>query len=208
MNTIIANALGGYFETLYDVNIKLIKLCGIETFASYENNEWLVFDIIQDIFRLVPCVFDKKHSKLILDTKSGLLEFESDFKFIKDDFQFILDNYNPLLNSLRQVRNKYEHKMHSAKIVAQGSSSDGFFDFEFDVEKNKFTLYAHSLIDLITKLNCTYSKIQKEVYYFANNNNKLHYLYYQRLIRVNFNDFTKIYQDDNLQLIGRLMHKF
>lgn len=29
MDTKIANALGGYFETLYDANVKLIKLCGI-----------------------------------------------------------------------------------------------------------------------------------------------------------------------------------
>ncbi len=30
-----ANAVGGYFETLYGVNVKLIKLCGMDIMSAY-----------------------------------------------------------------------------------------------------------------------------------------------------------------------------
>ena len=58
MDAKIANSVGGYLETLYDVNVKLIKLCGMDVMSSYEKDERLVLDIIEDLCRLFPYKHD------------------------------------------------------------------------------------------------------------------------------------------------------
>ncbi len=208
MDVKIANAVGGYLETLYDVNVKLIKLCGIDIMSSYENNERLVLDIVQDIFRLFPYKYDRKKKLLALDYSGGLLEFKDAFEFLKNDFLDILKTNDELLNSIRQIRNKYEHKMHAVRIIGQGSGSLSLFDFDFVIDEIHFSLYAGSLIALLTQLNSVYLKIQREVAFFARDNGKTDYAYYRRLTRFDFDDFSKIYQDNNLRLIGKLMHTF
>ena len=70
MDVKIANALSGYFETLYDANVKLIKLCGINLLDVYANDERLVFSVIQNIYRLFPCKKLIGEEKLILDKTS------------------------------------------------------------------------------------------------------------------------------------------
>lgn len=89
MDVNIANSVGGYLETLYDVNVKLIKLCGMDIMSSYEKDERLVLDIIQDIFRLFPYRFDKRNKILKLDNNGGLLEFSDTFNFLENDFSDI-----------------------------------------------------------------------------------------------------------------------
>ena len=42
----IIDALGGYLKTLYDLNHKLIKLCGVDTLYPFDKT---ILDIIQDI---------------------------------------------------------------------------------------------------------------------------------------------------------------
>lgn len=208
MDINIANAVGGYFETLYDVNVKLIKLCGIDVFSPYGNDEIMVLDIIQDVYRLFPYKFDKVKNVLMLDNNGGLLEFKETFVFLEKDFSDILETNNKFLDSIRKIRNKYEHKMHAVKIVRQGGGSVTLFDFDFVIGGEHITLYVGSFIRLLTQLNSVYSKIQRDVDSFAQENGKSDYLYYMRLSRFNFNDFAKIYEDSNLRLIGKMIHTF
>ena len=94
MDTKIANALGRYFETLYDANVKLIKLCGINLSDVYANDDRLVLSVIQDVYRLFPYKNSKGKQNLILDKTSGLLEFTEVLDYLEDDFSRILkDNY-------------------------------------------------------------------------------------------------------------------
>lgn len=208
MDINIANAVGGYLETLYDVNVKLIKLCGMDVMNSFEKDQRLVLDIIQDIFRVFPCEYNTKSKALKLDDKGGLLEFGNTFDFLKNDFLNILNNNYELLDSIRKIRNKYEHKMHEVKIVGEGDGTFSLFEFDFVVEEKHITLCARNFITILTQLNAVYSKIQRDVSFFAQENDKIEYTYYRRLTRLDFNDFLKIYNDGNLRLIGKLMHKF
>ena len=41
----IANALFGYLETLYNLNQKLVKLCGIDVIDDFEGGEKDILDI-------------------------------------------------------------------------------------------------------------------------------------------------------------------
>ena len=44
MTTEIANALFGYLETLYNLNQKLVKLCGIDVIDDFEGGEKDILD--------------------------------------------------------------------------------------------------------------------------------------------------------------------
>lgn len=208
MDVKIANALSGYFETLYDANVKLIKLCGINLLDVYANDERLVFSVIQNIYRLFPCKKLREEEKLILDKTSGLFEFADVLDYLEDDFLNILKDNNEFLDSIRQIRNKYQHKRHAVKIVGAGSGTWNLFDFAFEVDGKEICLYTGDFIKFLSNLNSVYAKMQREVEIFAYENNKTDYAYYKRLSRFNFNDFYKIYHDTNLILIGKLMHNF
>ena len=54
MTVEIANALFGYLETLYNLNQKLVKLCGIDVIDDFESGEKEILDIIQDVPRIIP----------------------------------------------------------------------------------------------------------------------------------------------------------
>lgn len=212
MNVSIANDISPYFERLYSVNVRLIKLCGLDIMSSYEKHEEIILDIIHDLPRIFPCKYNKDENILELDYKGGLLEYGNEIVYLKEELEDILSsNYN-FLNEVRIIRNKYEHKMHGVKIVSEGTSSVDMFDFQFkyeyEGEAKKVSLHAVDFIKLISKLNKTYSKIQNEVSQCAIENCKTEYPYYNRLKRFDFLDFVKIYEDSNIRLIGKLMHEF
>lgn len=64
MNVEITNALSGYFETLYCLNQKLIRLCGINAVDDFENGEIYILEIIQNIPRLVALLVQQENQKI------------------------------------------------------------------------------------------------------------------------------------------------
>lgn len=112
MTVEIANALFGYLETLYNLNQKLVKLCGIDVIDDFESGEKEILDIIQDVPRIIPYSFNKKTQTLILKDRDGLLEYKDNISYLKEDYEKILfDNYE-FLDKIRKIRNKYEHNAH------------------------------------------------------------------------------------------------
>lgn len=209
MNIEIANAMYGYFETLYIMNQNLIKLCGAEIFYyRFSEFEKLTLDIIQDIPRLVPYSYDNKKQDLNLDNSNGLLEYQAEIKYIKEDYQNILDKYKDTLNKIRKIRNKYEHKMHDVKYQSSGTGTMSLFDIEFKVNNEFIRIYAGELIKLIKEINILFSKIAQEISIFAYQNRKEGYAYYERICRVDFKDFNDIYESNILRKIGKVMNKF
>lgn len=64
MNVTVANALSGYFETLYKMNQRLVKLCGIDIMNDNNTGEDIILDLIQDIPRVIPYSVKKGSGKL------------------------------------------------------------------------------------------------------------------------------------------------
>lgn len=206
MNIEIANAMYEYFETLYEMNQNLIKLCGAEIFYyRFSEFEKVTLDIIQDIPRLIPYSYDNKVQDLVLDDRNGLLEYQDEIKYIKEDYQDILNKYKETLN---KIRNKYEHKMHDVKYQSSGTGTASLFDIEFKVNDEYITIYAGELIRLIKEINILFSKIAQEISIFAYQNGKEGYTYYERICRVDFKDFNDIYESNILRKIGKVMNKF
>lgn len=204
----IANALFGYLETLYNLNQKLVKLCGIDVIDDFEGREKDILDIIQDVPRIIPYSFNKKTKKLEFKDRDGLLEYQDSILYLKDDYDRILSENYDFLDKIRKIRNKYEHKMHGVKHKSSGSGSLSLFDYTFMVENESIEITAGAFIKLLKSVNCLFSKIVRDISKFAYENHKEDYLYYRRITRFDFTDFNKIYDNDILRIVGKIMKKF
>lgn len=210
MNTKIINALFGYFETLYHLNQKLIKVCGVDVIDDFENTGEYIIDIIQNIPRLIPYSYNKDTEKLTFKNSDGLLEYNEQINYLNQDYNDILkDNYD-FLEKIRKVRNKYQHKMHGIRIKSSGSGSQHLFDYTFEIDENKeeITLCANSFIKLVKRINILFSKMALDVKKYVYDNQKTENLYYRRIARFEFTDFNKIYESDLLRMIGVLSRNF
>ena len=217
MNQNIAISLIGYFETLHIMNQKLIILCGDVFHHNFESRK-ILLDIIQDIPRVLPYSYDKKRNVLHYKNQDGLLEFKDELVYLEQDYNTILENNYDFLEKIRQIRNKYEHKMHAAKNMTYGSGPLVMFEYEFLIENspnNEITLTIESkeFIKLFKELNVLFSKMQKEVmlhnYKSEDSEIKdLYYKYYKRMCRFDFSNFNKLYDSDQLQLFGQAMLDF
>ena len=205
----IANALSGYFETLYEMNRDLITLCGVNVIDNSGQYEKHIKDVIQAVPRLVPYDYAKKEKTYIINPRDGLLEFSDHLPFLLGDYEKILQCHNDFLSDVKIIRNKFEHKMHGARLVAgiSGSSSVAFA-FTYEVGDRKITLCASEIIRFVKDINCLFSKIQNQIISFAYENGKSDYPYYRRLIRYDFCDFNKIYESDVLGIVGKVLFPF
>lgn len=203
------NALSGYFETLYNLNRDLITLCGLDVIDNSGQYEVYIKNVLQAVPRLVPYVYDKGNEKYVIDSRNGLLEFSDQLPFLKDRYETILQNHLCFLTKVKKIRNKYEHKMHGARLVAGGSiSGRATFDMTYEVGEQKIDLTADEFIRFTKDINVLFSDIQKEVDRYAFESNKSDYLYYRRLLRYDFCDFNKLFESPVLHLFGKALFPF
>lgn len=208
INIEIANALSGYIETLYNLNCKLLKLCGTDVFNGVNDNPKLILEVLSEIPRLIPYIRNKKNQKLEIKKEDGLLEFSNELQFLDEDYNNILIQHYDLLGNIKNIRNKYEHKLHKVKIITSGNGSICLFDFEFFVEGENIYIHADACINLIKDLNKLFSKIVKEIKNYANANEKTGYAYYKRMQRFDFLDFNKIYDSNLIRIVGIVMNEY
>ena len=206
MNIEIASSLSGYIETLYNLNQKLIKLCGTNVSLKYEFSHKEILDIIQDIPRLVP--YSNNDGILECSNSDGLLEYRKEIPYIIGDYNEILKNNYNILNKIRKIRNKYEHKMHEIKRRSSISGKYSYFEFVFKVKNEIIKIEAKELVDLLKQLNVLFSKLIKDIKKNISDEDKIRHPYYKRITRFDFENFNKIYNSELLWIIGNCMLDF
>ena len=208
MNKEIAKSLYGYFETLYNINRKLIELCGINILLEEEGEEKLLFDIIIDIPRVLPYSKNKKTKKLEFKDRDGLLEYKNSIIYLEAEYNDILAKHYDFLNKVKEIRNKYEHKMHGISNESFGGGTMILFNYVFIIDENRIDINSDDLINLIKDINCLYSRISKDVLTFAYENELYDFPYYRRLCKTDFQIFNDIYDSKDLRKIGRIMRNY
>lgn len=208
MNFVIANAISGYLETLYNMNKKLIRICGVDIMNDTDLCETLVLDLIQDIPRVIPFSYNGNTKRIELDEKNGLLEFSSEIAYLMNDYCDVLEVNRDFLDNVRQIRNKYEHIMHGVKNVSSSSGSTELFQFTFDVKGNVISVTSNEFISTMSMLNILFDKIVGEVKHYAEIHSKSNYPYYKTISRHIFSDFNKIYKSDLLRVVGRISKNY
>lgn len=202
-----------YFETLYEMNQKLIILCGD---IFYFNSRKKLLEVIQDIPRVIPYSFNNRTEKLELNERDGFLEFKGQIEYLELDFKAILENNYDFLNKIRLIRNKYEHKTHAEKPLNYGTGPNIEFEYEFLIESDEefvVEVTSKEFIKLLKELNVLYSKIQKEIWrcsYKTGNQEEdnLYYQYYKKMCRFDFEKFNDIFDSNLLQIFGQSMLEF
>lgn len=208
MTVKVANALYRYFETLYMLNQNLIVLCGIDAIDDREQSEAYIDKVVQAVPRLVPYVFEKQKSSYVISEESGLMEFSAEIPFLKNDYENILQKHMEFLIKAKKVRNKLEHQMHGAAIVATFSSSTSLFGITYNVKGTEYQLDADKIIEFVKDMNNLFSKIQTLVDQFACSNKLEDHPYYWRLIRHSFLEFNKVYESNLLRTFGKVLLPF
>ena len=203
----IANALLGYFEVLYNSNQKLLHLCGSDCFD--EENTSKVLEIIQDIPRLIPYKFSKNTEENIIANRDGLIEYDKEIGFLEKEYGAILKENYCFLDKVRKIRNKDEHKMHAIKTTVVGSGTHILFEFGFVVTDNngedeEIFVNAEEFIRVFKRLNKLFSRLQKAVQLYAEENQKTEYAYYKGIARFDFCDFNKLYDSFGRRTVEKI----
>ena len=208
MNNKAANALYRYFETLYSLNQNLIVLCGIDVSDQTVEQERRVDDVVMAIPRLVPYSFNINTSSYEISKSDGLMKFTDELPYLREDYENILRKHNVCLEKVKKVRNKLEHEMHGARVVASSSGTMSLFTVTYDITNDGIYLCATEMIDLVKDMNIMFAELQKLVILFAREHGYDDYPYYKRLVRYDFSDFNKIYDSNLLQVFGKAILPF
>lgn len=213
MNTEVCNAVSGYVRTLYRMNQQCIMLCGVDLFNS-TSESYIVqsLDLIRDIPRVIPYSFDKGKKGLVIDKRNGLIEYTDELPFLFTDYGKILDSNYVFLDSIRKIRNKYEHKMHVAQWRYSSNGSNRLLEISFEVpydgKKETVEISLSQCIQFLKDMNVLFDKIVNEIRNYAEQTNKTEYPYYMKLCQHDFNDFNKLYDSGMITTIGRAFNPF
>lgn len=71
--------------------------------------------------------FNKKTGAYEIEKADGLMKFSDDIPFLSADYESILQKHKDFLEKAKKVRNKLEHEMHGARIVASSSGTTSMF---------------------------------------------------------------------------------
>lgn len=200
------NSLGIYIETIYNTNIYLIKLAGIN-YYNIDAGRKIVLDLIHNLCKLIPYHYDRNNKKMKLSNNDGLLEFNASMPYLLQDYERILLNNYDVLVKVKKIRNKLEHKMHSIKLGGNVGGS-GFFTYIIDIENNCVSINSNELIKLISELNIFFEKMVEDLNVYAEKFKFKDHPYYARINRFKLSDFNLIYNSDLLHKIGIIQFDF
>ena len=203
-----ANALYRYFETLYCLNQSLIILCGVDVIDNRGHYEKHIEDVIQAVPRLVPYKYNRDISDHAITVSDGLMEFAHELPFLKGDYEMIFLTHKEFLIKVKKIRNKLEHKLHGAKIVASSSGSVSFFAITYEVAGEDIEIEVSEIIGFVKEINTMFSKIQAEVEQFAYENKLDDHPCYWKLTRYRFSEFNKIFESNLLRTFGKALLPF
>lgn len=204
----IANALYGYFETLYITNQRLIRVCGFDIMTKLESGTQEILRVIQDIPRLIPYEYNLKEQELRLKDKNGLMEFAGNLLYLRLDYESILEKHYEFIDKIRNIRNKYEHRMHDIEWKGSTSGNPCLFGYTFRVGEAVVDISAGECIKLLKDLNVLFHKLAKDVERYMYAEGKQEYAYYKKLERFDFLDFNRVYESDLLRIVGKIMYDF
>lgn len=208
MTITTANALYRYFEALYNLNQNLIVLCGTDVYDHQGEQERRLDEVMMAVPRLVPYGYNKKAGKYEIKNTDGLLQFSDDISFLREDYENLFQKHRAFLEKAVKVRNKLEHEMHGARIVASSSGTTSFFSVTYEVVESDIDLQADEIIACVKEINILFSKIQALVHESARKHSYGDHPYYRRLVRCNYADFNRIYESSLLQIIGKALLPF
>ncbi len=208
MTITTANALYRYFEALYNLNQNLMVLCGTDIYDHQGEQERRIDEVMMAVPRLIPYSYNKKLGKYEIKNTDGLMQFSEDISFLGEDYENLYQKHRNFLEKAIKVRNKLEHEMHGARIVASSSGSTSMFSVTYEVAESYIDLRAAEIIAFVKDMNILFSRIQELVHCSAREHNYDDHPYYRRLVRCDYADFNKIYESNLLHILGKTLLPF
>ena len=112
------------------------------------------------------------------------------------------------LEKVKKIRNKLEHEMHGAFIVASSSGNTSMFSATYRIGETDVCIRASEIMDFVKEMNTLFSKLQGLVKQFAYDSQYSGHPYFKRLVRCDFADFNRILESDLLYYFGKTLQAF
>lgn len=206
MTTETVNSLRRYFETLHSINRNAIALCGVDINLINFDYEKLLLEIVSNITRIIPITYEQSSKNLVLKYSDGILSLKDNFNDIKGDIESIILNKSEFLNSIRLIRNSYQHKVHLITTPSLSTSSFTLPSIRVELEEPKkiIDFEITSLLILLKELNKAMSKVMDSVRIYKSDEEKKQNfsLYLERLTFMDFLEYNTIYNLDPKTLIS------
>lgn len=202
----IGNAIRDYIRCLHEVNGKLIIVSSYDAIRDKGEDIELI-TVISQLIRLIP--ISKKNGVLMINNRDGLLEYSDEFEFLSDSFRTLLEKHYSVIDKLRDVRNKYQHKLHSNRHYATSSGSGSLLTLYISIEEKDLIIECDEIISLLMDLNLVYDKLLKLIikkYYYNNSDGK--HTYYEHLSGFDFLNYNKVLSIKELKIIGQIFKPF
>lgn len=190
------------------MNQNIIVLCGADIFDHVIEFERRVDEVVTSIPRLVPYSYNHKAAGYEIIPSDGLMKFSQDLPFLGGEYEKILQKHVDFLEKVKKVRNKLEHEIHGAQIVASSSGNTSFFSVVYSISEQRIELRAREIIDFVEDMNILFSKLQNLAKQFAYDHKYDGHPYFRRLIRYDFTDFNRIFESDLLHTFGKTLQPF
>lgn len=197
-----------YFELLYIINQKLIRLIGVDIIRKRNDSISLTFDIIDDLPKMLPIRKNKKENKYKICSNDGLMNHKNEVVFLWEDYNNILIRNYEVVCKIIRIRNKLEHKMHSVKVKSSSNGTSLPFKIEVMINNESIIIDTNELISIVSMLNELYSKIAHEISRYAENSRIANSFYSDTLIGFDYKDFNELYRSKLINKISRLQQPF
>lgn len=199
-----------YYEVLYGCNQKLLHLIGTDVISHPKDDILLMLEIIDNIPRLIPYGFDNIKNDYTICPQDGLMEFSNKVPLLAKKYNEILNNHKNLLKNIKDIRNKFEHKLHDIKVTRRSGGSTNSFTIEFTIKKGSsvMDISCYDLVNLFKDLNSLFDDVSEWCGKYSMVNHNLNILYNCKYSSFHFKDFNEIYDSDLIKKIGRIMNDF
>jgi hypothetical protein len=202
----IGNAIRDYVRCLHEVNGRLIIVSSYDAIRDKGEDVELI-SVISQLIRLIPVY--KKNGILMINNNDGLLEYGDEFEFLSRSFTSLLDEHYLLIDKLRDVRNKYQHKLHGNKHYATSSDTSSLLTIYINIDNKDLIIECKEIISLLMDLNLIYDKLLKLIIkkYYSDNLEGKH-LYYEHILGFDFLNYNKVLSMKELKIIGQIFKPF
>lgn len=202
MNLEKLKQLHPYIETSYFINTEFINYLGFDYQRKPEQTIESLLKSISEVSRVLPLKSTRDRVYLLED--EGILYFSDEFSELFVKLKQLVVRHESTLFKIKQIRNRYEHQMHDI-FDTESLAHSITFNVEDDNSVKQITLSSTEIIQFLIDFNKVISYIQESLKFDDFPNNREFVLKFKKF---NFLDFNKIYTDNNLLIIAKLMHTF
>lgn len=198
-----------YFEMLNNINLKMFKLCSLNSWNDTTKMKKYYLDISQELFQLLPCQLKLSSRKVIVVENDGIFTIEEGVNELKEKIKNFIVLNNDILFIIKYIRNKAEHEPHKLNAQYFFSGNDGN-KIIFSYEQEKLKVSFDELKKIVVTLNKLFMDVQKKLLEYCSklSDDYKSHPYWNYICNMKFTVYNKILLSDYLYDISFVINQY